>query len=173
MSASIDQTLLHKIADSREKAISFLQQMIAIPSVTGDEAKIQRFLADYMTKIGLDVDTWETDWDELKKHPAYRPVGRGYEGRPNIVATLKGSGGGRSLLLNGHTDVIPVGGGKGWSDDPWSATIKNGRIYGRGAADMKSGVASHVLAVGCPLAAGVKPKGDVYINVVVDEEVSG
>src|SRR6266436_6208195 len=173
MSASFDQTLLQKIDDSREKAISFLQQMIAIPSVTGDEAKIQKFLADYMTKIGLDVDMWETDWEALKKHPGYRPVDRGYEGRPNIVATLKGTGGGRSLLLNGHTDVIPVGGGEGWSDNPGSATIKNGRIYGRGSADMKSGVASHIMAVESLLAAGLKTKGDVYINVVVDEEVSG
>src|SRR6516165_9725228 len=173
MSTSIGLTLVQKIDDSREKAISFLQQMIAIPSVTGDEAKIQKFLADYMTKIGLDVDLWETDWGALKKHPAYRPVDRGYEGRPNIVATLKGSGGGRSLLLNGHTDVIPVGGGEGWSDNPWSATIKNGRIYGRGSADMKSGVASHIMAVESLLAAGLKAKGDVYINVVVDEEVSG
>src|SRR5215510_8885359 len=173
MSVSIAPNLVQKIDENRHKAISFLRQMIAIPSVTGDEAKIQKFLADYMRKIGLDVDMWETDWEELKKHPAYRPVDRGYEGRPNIVATLKGTGGGRSLLLNGHTDVIPVGGGEGWSDDPWSATIKNGRIYGRGSADMKSGVASHIMAVECLLAAGLKPKGDVYINVVVDEEVSG
>jgi acetylornithine deacetylase len=75
--------------------------------------------------------------------------------------------------LNGHTDVIPVGGGEGWSDDPWSATIKNGRIYGRGSADMKSGVASHIMAVESLLAAGLRTKGDVYINVVIDEEVSG
>ena len=173
MSASVRQKLLQKIDENREKSITFLQQMIAIPSVTGDEAKIQKFLADYMANIGLDVDMWETDWDELKKHPGYRPVDRGYEGRPNIVATLKGSGGGRSLLLNGHTDVIPVGGGEGWSDNPWSAKIKNGRIYGRGSADMKSGVASHIMAVECLKAAGLKPKGDVYINVVIDEEVSG
>jgi acetylornithine deacetylase len=77
------------------------------------------------------------------------------------------------LLLNGHTDVIPVGGGEGWSDNPWSATIKNGRMYGRGTADMKSGVASHIMAVECLKGAGLKPKGDVYINVVIDEEVSG
>ena len=69
--------------------------------------------------------------------------------------------------------MIPVGGGEGWSDDPWSAKIKNGRIYGRGSADMKSGVASHIMAMECLLATGVKTKGDVYINVVVDEEVSG
>src|SRR5436309_14918058 len=173
MSTNVTQMLLKKIDASRDKAISFLQQMIAIPSVTGDEAKIQKFLADYMTKIGLDVYTWETDWEELKKHSAYRPVDRGYKGRPNIVATLKGTGGGRSLLLNGHTDVIPVGGGEGWSDNPWSAKIKDGRIYGRGSADMKSGVASHIMAVEYLLAAGLKPQGDVHINIVVDEEVSG
>jgi acetylornithine deacetylase len=173
MNASVRGKLLNKIDENREQSIGFLQKMIAIPSVTGDEAKIQKFLADYLAGLGLKIDMWETSWEELKKHPAYRPVARGYEGRPNIVATLKGSGGGRSLLLNGHTDVIPVGGGEGWSDDPWSAKIKNGRIYGRGSADMKSGVASHIMAMECLLAAGVKTKGDVYINVVVDEEVSG
>ena len=112
-------------------------------------------------------------WEELKKHPGYIPVERGYEGRPNIVATWKGSGGGRSLLLNGHTDVIPVGNGEGWSDNPWSAKVKEGRIYGRGSCDMKSGVASHILAVELLKAAGIKLKGDVLINIVIDEEVSG
>src|SRR5271157_4760690 len=146
MSANLRRNVLEKIDERREKSITFLQQMIAIPSVTGDEAKIQKFLSDYMAKLGLAVDMWETDWEKLKEHPAYRPVDRGYEGRPNIVATLKGSGGGRSLLLNGHTDVIPVS-REGWTDDPWSATIRSGRIYGRGSADMKSGVASHIMAV--------------------------
>jgi acetylornithine deacetylase len=167
------QKILEKVDASREQAIEFLQKMVAIPSVTGDEAAIQKFVSDYLAGIGLDVDIWETDWEELKKHPGYRPVSRGYEGRPNIVATLKGSGGGRSLLLNGHTDVIPVGNGEGWSDDPWSACIKDGRIYGRGSCDMKSGVASHILAVQYLKELGLTPKGDVMINVVIDEEVSG
>ncbi len=165
--------LLDTIDGNRDKAIDFLRTMISIPSVTGDEAAIQTFLSGYLTMIGLDVDMWETDWEELKTHPGYRPVSRGYEGRPNIVATLKGSDHGRSLLLNGHTDVIPVGGGEGWSDDPWSATIKDGRIYGRGSADMKSGVASHIMAVEFMKAAGLTPRGDVHINIVIDEEVSG
>jgi acetylornithine deacetylase len=173
MKTNTREKLLEKIDQSRDKAVAFLRDMVVIPSVTGDEAQIQTFLSKYMTKIGLNVDMWETDCEELKKHPGYRPVDRGYEGRPNIVATWKGAGGGRSLLLNGHTDVIPVGGGEGWSDNPWSATIKNGRMYGRGTADMKSGVASHIMAVECLMAAGLKPKGDLYINVVIDEEVSG
>lgn len=167
------QKIIDAIDGNRDQAIRFLQDMIAIPSVTGDEAAIQEFVSGYMTGIGLDVDMWETDWEELKKHPGYRPVDRGYEGRPNIVATRKGTGGGRSLLLNGHTDVIPVGNGEGWSDDPWSAAIKDGRIYGRGSCDMKSGVASHILAVQYLKEAGIDLKGDVYINVVIDEEVSG
>lgn len=167
------QLVLDTIDRNKDKAIRLLQDMVAIPSVTGDEAAIQKFVAGYMEGIGLDVDMWETDWEELKKHPGYRPVDRGYEGRPNIVGTRKGTGGGRSLLLNGHTDVIPVGNGEGWSDNPWSAAIKDGRIYGRGSCDMKSGVAAHILAVELLKEAGVELKGDVYINVVIDEEVSG
>ena len=80
MSASIRQNLLQKIDDRRDEAITFVQQMIAIPSVTGDEAKIQKFLADYMSKIGLDVDMWETDWEELKKHPDTYPSTGGMKG---------------------------------------------------------------------------------------------
>src|SRR3981189_1370757 len=159
MKTDARKKLLEKIDQSRDKAVAFLRDMVVIPSVTGDEAQIQTFLSKYMTKIGLNVDMWETGWEELKKHPGYRPVDRGYEGRPNIVATLKGTGGGRSLLLNGHTDVIPVGGGEGWSDDPRSDTIRDGAVYARAPADMKSGVASHIMAVECLLAAGVKPKG--------------
>ncbi|HEV7324026.1 MAG TPA: ArgE/DapE family deacylase [Bosea sp. (in: a-proteobacteria)] len=167
------QRILDKIDASKDEAVRFLQKMVSIPSVTGDEAAIQAFLQEYLNKIGLEVDMWDTDWEELKKHPGYRPVARGYEGRPNIVATAKGSGGGRSLLLNGHTDVIPVGNGEGWSDNPWSAKIENGRIYGRGSCDMKSGVASHILAVQYLQELGVDLKGDVLINIVIDEEVSG
>lgn len=173
MTDPIRKRILDKIDASKGHAIEFLQDMVTIPSVTGDEAAIQKHMNTYLKKIGLEIDMWETDWEALKKHPGYRPVDRGYENRPNIVATLKGTGGGRSLLLNGHTDVIPVGNGEGWSDDPWSAKIENGRIYGRGSCDMKSGVASHVLAVQYLKELGLTPKGDVMINIVIDEEVSG
>lgn len=173
MSTDHRQAIIDKVDENREYAIEFLREMIAIPSVTGDEAAVQTFVSQHMDKIGLDVDMWETDWEELKKHPGYRPVARGYENRPNIVGTYKGTGGGRSLLLNGHTDVIPVGDGSGWTDDPWAANIRDGRIYGRGSADMKSGVASHILAVEFLKQLGLRTKGDVYVNVVIDEEVSG
>jgi len=165
--------LLTKIEQSQNRSIEFLQRIISIPSVTGEEGRIQNYLAEYLSRIGLRVDMWETDWEAIKKHPGYRPVTRGYEGRPNIVATLKGIGGGRSLLLNGHTDVIPVGTATGWTEGPWSGSIKDGKIYGRGAADMKSGVASHIMAIESLIDSGIRLKGDVYVNLVIDEEVSG
>jgi acetylornithine deacetylase len=173
MSTDTRQRILQQIDASRDKSIKFLQRMVSIPSVTGDEGEIQKFLAGYLGNMGLALDMWESDWDELKKHPGYIPVDRGYQGRPNILATWKGAGGGRSLLFNGHTDVIPVGNGEGWSDNPWSASIKDGRLYGRGSCDMKSGVASHIMAIENMIAVGLKPKGDVLLDIVIDEEVSG
>ncbi|HWA81498.1 MAG TPA: ArgE/DapE family deacylase [Acetobacteraceae bacterium] len=173
MTPEIRRRVLQAIDAGRDSSVAFLQSMVSIPSVTGDEGRIQHFLADHLDKMGLAVDMWDTDWEQLKKHPGYRPVDRGYEGRPNIVATWKGAGGGRSLLLNGHTDVIPIGNREAWNDDPWSAAIREGRLYGRGAADMKSGVASHIMAVAGLMSAGLRPEGDVYINIVIDEEVSG
>src|SRR6187551_145723 len=87
------QKVLQQIDANKDKSLKFLQKIVSIPSVTGDEGAIQKFLADYLTKMGLEVDMWETDWEALKKHPGYIPVDRGYEGRPNIVATWKGTGG--------------------------------------------------------------------------------
>ena len=123
--------------------------------------------------MGLDVDVWESDWEALKSHPEYVPVTRGYEGRPNIVATIKGSGGGRSLLLNGHTDTVPPGPPEAWSHDPHDADVSDDRLYGRGSSDMKSGVAAMVMALKCLVGAGIRLEGDVFLNLVVDEELSG
>src|SRR5262249_43421508 len=98
---------------------------------------------------------------------------RARAGHRNSVATSKGPCGGKSVLSNGRTDVIPVGNGEGWSDTPWPASVKDGKLYGRGSCDMKSGVASHIMAIENMMAAGLKPKGDVYLDIVIGEEASG
>ena len=69
--------ILETIDANQDKAIKFLQDIVAIPSVTGDEGKIQAFLDGYLKKVGLEVDMWESNWDELKKHPGYIPVDAG------------------------------------------------------------------------------------------------
>lgn len=167
------QKLLELIDGQRDHAVEFLRTLVTIPSVSGNEGPIQNHLNDYLEKMGLEIDMWDMDAEEIQKHPAAAVVTESYEGRPNIVATRKGKGGGRSLLLNGHTDVIPEGPRESWTDDPWSATIRDNRIYGRGSSDMKSGVSCQVLAVQYIEDAGIKLKGDVLVNLVVDEEISG
>ena len=165
--------LLEEVDSRQDGIVRLLRDLVRIPSVTGEEGEIQRFVADYVGKLGLEVDLWESDWHALKQHPEYVPVTRGYEGRPNILALLRGTGGGRSLLLNGHTDTVPVGPRDAWDHEPLAAELVGGRVYGRGASDMKSGVAAMIAAIECFLAAGLRPKGDVLLNVVVDEELSG
>lgn len=140
--------LLKEIDDRTDQIVDLLSDLVRIPSVTGEEGQIQLYIAKFLEEeIGLEVDLWESDWEELKKHPEYVSVTRGYDGRPNVVAILKGSGGGKSLLLNGHTDTVPNGPLDSWKFDPLSADISNGRLYGRGSSDMKSGVAAIIMAV--------------------------
>lgn len=167
------EKLLKLIDSKRDDAVEFLRNLVTIPSVTGNEGPIQNHLKEYLENMSLEIDMWDMDAEQIQKHPAAAVVTESYEGRPNIVATRKGTGGGRSLLLNGHTDVIPEGPRESWTDDPWSATVRENRIYGRGSSDMKSGVASQILAVQFIEEAGIKLKGDVLLNLVVDEEVSG
>ncbi len=167
------ETVLDTVDSMSKDVIIFLQQLIAYPSVTGSEGEIQKFIAEKMADLGLAVDVFEPDWEALKKHPAYVPVSRGYEGRPNVVATLKGNSSGRSLLLNGHVDVIPAGAKEAWEHGPWSGDLADGRIYGRGTSDMKAGVAAMTMAVEAVVRSGVKLAGDVILEYVVDEELSG
>ncbi len=173
MTAEIRQKLLAEVDSQREEIIELLKKLVRIPSVTGDEGEIQNYIAEYLRDMGLEVDVWESDWEALKKHPEYVPVTRGYEGRPNVVCVLKGGGGGKSLLLNGHTDTVLNGPPDAWEHGPLSADVADGRLYGRGASDMKSGVAAIIMAAKCFLDAGLKPKGDVILDFVVDEELSG
>ena len=75
----------------------------------------------------------------LRQHPAYCCDRNSFDGNPNVVAVLKGTGGGKSIILNGHIDVVPVGDEKNWTHDPFSGHIECGKLYGRGATDMKGG----------------------------------
>ncbi len=167
------EDVLNWIEREQEQIVRFLQELIRIPSVTGEEGKIQTFISGKLGEMGLEVDIWEPDLEALKKHPAYVAVNQGYEGRPNVVGTLKGSGGGRSLLFNGHVDVIPAGAPESWVQDPWSGDLVGGRVYGRGASDMKAGLAAMTMALQSILAVGIRLKGDIILEYTVDEELSG
>lgn len=156
----------------REEIIEFCRDLIRIPSVTGDEKNVQDFVAKYLLNIGLEVNIWEPDISKLRDHPAYIDTGRNYMNRPNVVGIHRGQNR-RSLILNGHTDVITPEPLNKWNHDPWGGEISNGKIYGRGACDMKGGVAGMIKALQILRESGLPPAGDVILELVVDEESSG
>lgn len=161
------------LTDHQEEQVAFLQKLIRIPSVTGDEGPIQAFMSEYLTGMGLEVDCFIPSLEALRRHPAFVEPAQDYAGRPDVVATWKGTGGGRSLLLNGHIDVIPEGAAESWKHGPWSADIEDGKLYGRGASDMKSGTAAMTMALRAIQAAEIRLKGDVILEYVMDEELTG
>lgn len=163
----------HWLETHEGEMTEFLIKMLRIPSVTGQEGDIQAFMAKTLAENGLVVDVFEPSMDELRKHPGFVEPQSSYEGRPDVVGVLKGAGGGRSLLLNGHIDVIPEGAAENWEHGPWSGDIEDGKIYGRGASDMKSGAAAMTMALRALQQSGIRLRGDVTAEYVMDEELTG
>ena len=146
-----------EIQINRESLLSLLQKLIQIDSVnpslsskgTG-EASIARYIGAYLNKLGLEVR-----FQEIEKN------------RVNVIGVLKGTGGGPVLMLNGHTDTVSA---DNMETDPFAAEKKGGRIYGRGALDMKAGVAALMMAAQTIIEARIKLKGDLILTLVADEE---
>jgi acetylornithine deacetylase len=171
----IEDNVLRTIERNRDEIVSFLQDMVKIPSVSGSkkEKQIQELIAKRLSAMNLKIDMWEPDSDELRAHDEHGLLDLDYRGRPNLVGISKGTGGGRSLILNGHIDVVPVEPLEKWRKDPWGGEIEDGKMYGRGTADMKGGIAAMIMALHCAKDAGIQLKGDVIIESVVDEERFG
>ncbi len=161
------------LQDNREEAIQFLQQLVRIPSTQGNEASVQQLVASKLEKIGLQVESWELDGNQLKKHPYFFSNRETFLGSPNVVGILKGTGGGPSIVLNGHVDVVPAGDVTQWEYDPYEARVEDGKMYGRGTTDMKGGNLSLYLAVEAIKQLNIKLKGDVLLHSVVEEESGG
>ncbi len=132
-----------------------LQSLVRVPTVNppGDEALLAPLIADRLRQLGCDVQIIESE-----------------PGRANIVAILQGSGQGPTLIWNGHMDVQPPG--HDWIHDPFGAEIEGDRLYGRGAMDMKAGIAAVLAAASALRSSGVALRGDLVFAIVADE-VSG
>lgn len=173
MKSNREKEVLRHIGKNQDRIIEFLKELISFPSVTGNELEIQKFIASKLERMGLEVDMWELDHEELKQHPAYVPAQGGYANRPNVVGTYKGTGEGKSLLFNGHVDVIPPGPLDVWTHGPWAGDVEENRLYGRGASDMRSGLAAMTMALDSLIRSKVKLKGNVILEYTVDEEQTG
>jgi acetylornithine deacetylase len=158
---------------NRSKGIRLLQRLVQEPSTRGNEAGAQAVIIEKCREMGLELDIWEIGKDELTAHPLFCSDRRDFSGNPNVVGVWKGTGGGRSIILNGHIDVVPEGSRDDWKYDPFGGHIKDGRLYGRGATDMKGGTVSLLLALESLIASGKKLKGDVIFQSVIEEESGG
>ena len=163
----------------RNELVTCLQRLVQIPSLPGQEQKAQHFVADKLCSLGLGVEIVRSELDAVKDHPAFCDDGVPFGERLNVVGRWAGTGHSaresqaRSLILNGHMDVVPTGSESLWSDSPWSGAIRGGKLYGRGSCDMKAGVTANVFAIQTLQAIGFHPAADVLIESVIGEESGG
>jgi acetylornithine deacetylase len=147
-------------------------QLVAIESVGGAETPAQQWVAELMEKIGLKVECWDLDFDALAEHPGHsteidRSHGVGVVGQIGKGSREDG------LIYNGHVDVVPAGHIERWSSPPFEPRVREGRIYGRGAVDMKAGLCSAIFAAKAIKDAGVILTTPLMIESVIGEEDGG
>ena len=161
------------VDDLRNDLLAFLQSLVRLPSVSGGEQRAQRAIAAKYESLGLDTMVIPSEREALASHPAFSDDGIAFVDRLNVIGKWEGRGRGRSLILNGHMDVVPAGDASQWSRDPWGGEIDGDRLYGRGSCDMKAGLAAAAFAVQALQLLGVQPAGDVLLESVIGEESGG
>lgn len=168
-----DSALREAVERRRDELVGLVRALVGEQSVLGNEEPVQQLVEDRLRRAGFQVERVQADADaaladETAGYP-YLP----YEGRTSVVARLPGSGGGRSLHLSGHVDVVPVERPDLWTYDPWSAELAEGRIWGRGAGDMKGGLAAYLVAAAAVAEVCRERRGDLLFSSVIEEECGG
>ncbi|MDR1061549.1 MAG: M20/M25/M40 family metallo-hydrolase [Clostridiales bacterium] len=162
---------------ARGEMVEFLKQLIRIPTENkppvGFEGPGQALFAQACADIGLEVETFRPDEAPgMENHPEFLN-GRNFDGRVNVEAVWKGGGRGKGLLLSGHMDVVPKEPLPWTKCEPFEPLEEDGKVYGRGACDMKSGLAAAYTAIKLLKATGWTPPGDIILESVADEEYAG
>lgn len=150
--------------------VGLAADLIAIPSLDGDERAVQERVAGTLRGIGMDVETWDIDMGALARHEAFSAEVE-HRDALGVAGTIGGDG--PTLMLNGHVDVVPAGDPSGWTSPPFEPALRDGALFGRGACDMKGGLAAAIHAVDAVLRAGVSLGGRVVVTPVIGEEDGG
>lgn len=174
----MDPALEHRILDAadslRGETEALLASLVRERSLLGEEQGALAVMADAFRGLGLEPRRVPTDPAVLGEQPGWSPPLIGYAGRDNVVAVhWPRERRGRSLLLQGHVDVVPEGAADLWTTPPFQPTIRDGRLYGRGSADMKAGLAAMVMAVRALRRAGLQPAAELQLAAVIEEECTG
>jgi acetylornithine deacetylase len=175
----LERRVCERVAAGADELVDLLRALVRFDTVTHvpgapprAEAALQRFLAGRLAAHGAEVEVAEPDAALVAGHPII-PDGFSFTGRPQLVARFAGTGGGPSLLLCGHVDVVDAEPRDAWSSDPFAAEVRDGAVWGRGACDMKGGVACMVAAAEALADVGVRLQGELIVNTTTDEESSG
>ena len=168
--------LIDKVDGLRDEIVDLTSDLVRFDTQnvppSGNERPCQEFVATWLRDAGLEVNVIEPDSiPGFTEHALYHS-GRDYSNRPNVVARIPGSGGGKSFMLSGHIDTVPAAPGD-WSRPPLEPAVDGGVIRGLGAFDMKGGVAASMSVMKLLASSGVRPAGDVYLETVSDEEHAG
>ncbi len=174
----MDSQLVSKVLDAVnerfDEQVAFLQALVRFDSTRGHEQAAQDWMAAQMRERRLAVDQWDIDVADIQNLPGFSPVLGNYEDAVNVVGTHRSlTRQGRSLILNGHIDVVPVGPEAMWQRPPFDPLIEDGWMHGRGAGDMKAGLVSNLYALDALRACGLQPAADVFVQSVVEEECTG
>lgn len=169
----LERELHHAVAADADAIEDLLRTLIEQPTTLGNEEGGQAVMRRALRDLGLDPVDVPMDADALRAHPAAAPFDWEVDGETNVVATWGREGGGRSLILNGHVDVVPADPVGEWTRPPFSAVREGDWIHGRGAADMKCGLAAIVGAARAIRSLGLEPQGLVHLESVVEEECTG
>ncbi|MDG5787515.1 peptidase [Evansella sp. AB-P1] len=159
--------------ENRSELIELIKTLVREPSVQKNEATIQQLVEEYLLHMDYDVDKWEIGGEDLLSHDAFISPRNSFIGSPNVVGVNKGSDNGKSIVLNGHVDVVPEGDIKDWEADPFSGAYMDGKVYGRGSTDMKGGNAAMLFALKSIYSLQLPTKGDIIFHSVIDEESGG
>jgi len=161
------------VDELKDELIELTRDLVCIPSVVGQEGPAQEFIAQRYAEAGLEVELFQPEKDKIEGHEAFIDSDIPFAGRPNVIARRSGDSSKRSLILNGHMDVVSPEPVNQWRHDPWGAEIEDGRLYGRGALDMKGGLAANLIALKALGKAGLDPGGTVMLQSVIEEEAGG
>lgn len=172
-SPAVVAELTDHIASRRDELLAFLRELVAEQSVLGNEEPVQRLVDARLRALSFETQRVPIDAEAAAADPYAGYPWMSYDGRSSVVGHLRGSGGGRSMHLSGHVDVVPVDHPEIWEHDPWAGELDGGRVYGRGAGDMKCGVAAYMLAAEAVSAVCPERRGDLIFSTVIEEECSG
>jgi acetylornithine deacetylase len=158
MTTDTQQKILDAVDAGFDAQLATTRDFVAIPSTRGAEGPCQDMIGDLLRQRGYEVDDWHIDVADLKDLRGFGPIEHDFSKARTVVGTYRPTNDvGKSLILQGHCDVVPTGPLDMWETPPFSPVIKDGKMYGRGACDMKSGTIGALYALDAIKAAGLKP----------------